>query len=273
MNEHTIKYCHPSDLKVHPLNKALPALADDDARYLAMVASIQECGIKVPLICDAEHQVIDGAHRLRAAKRLGLPEVPVVVESDDEVASTIIATLVDRKHYTKGQMAYICAPVIETAFKEAKARRASSATPAALPKTSDLLADRLGISERLIRQARELIRIFAQDDEFKAEMEPLVLAAEDPVGLGAAIAGYAGRSATKGKEKSGKRDAEQLWLKGFNGLLFQTSRLGDVKTLQPKIKEALESCEDMTELRRLNALGKTIAEAARLRLKKLSQPR
>lgn len=261
------------DLRVHPLNKALPAWADDDPRFLELCASVQECGVQVPLICDHEYQVVDGAHRLRAARRVGLTEVPVIVKPDAEIASTIVSTLVDRKHYTKGQMAYICAPLFDRMFEEAKTRRASSARPAPLPKTSELLAERLGVSERLIKQARELSRLFEADPEFKEAMEPRILAAEDAVGLGAAIAGHAGWKSTAGKPKADKRDAEQLWFKNFSGLIFQTARLGDVKHLAPRIREALSDCTDRDELARLQDVGKSIATAARKRIKDLSKPR
>lgn len=273
MNEHSITYVAAKDLKVHPWNKALPAWADDDPRFLALCASIQECGIEVPLICDTQHQVIDGAHRLRAAKRVGLDELPVVIKTGDDVASTIVSTIVARKHYTKGQMAYICEPLFHDMFEEGKRRRSTSALPSVQPKSAEIMAGRLGISARLVAQARELLRIFAEDDAYKAHMEPQIMAADDPVGLGAAIAGYAGWKSTKGKTKPDKRDAEQLWLKGFNGLLFQTARLSDVKSLYPKINEALAECKDALELRRLDNLGKTIATAARRRLKELNKPR
>jgi hypothetical protein len=268
---HSITFAAVAALKIHPLNKALPAWADDDPRFVELCASIQEFGIQVPLILDAQHQIVDGAHRYRAAKRVGLVDVPVIVKPDAEIASVIVSTLVDRKHYTKGQMAYICAPLFDRLFSEAKARRAASAAPLPLPKTAEALADRLGVSARLVEYARHLHKLFAEEPEFKEFMEPRILAPDDPIGLGAAIAGHAGWKSTKGKARPDKRDAEQLWFKAFNGLCFQTGRLGDVKHLGARLATELETVDDVKELVRLKAVGQSISAAAAARLKKLDK--
>jgi len=48
-----------------------------DSRFDAILASIREYGIRKPLVINLEWFVIDGNHRLAAARLLGLTRVPV----------------------------------------------------------------------------------------------------------------------------------------------------------------------------------------------------
>ena len=54
---------------------------NDDA-VAAVAASIREFGFRVPIICDADHVIICGHTRLKAAEMLGLEEIPVIVADD-----------------------------------------------------------------------------------------------------------------------------------------------------------------------------------------------
>src|SRR4030081_1632117 len=44
-----------------------------------MVASIQEFGFKIPVLARSDGEVIDGHLRLKAAQKLGIVEVPVIL--------------------------------------------------------------------------------------------------------------------------------------------------------------------------------------------------
>ena len=48
----------------------------------AVAASIKEFGFKVPIVVDSENVIINGHTRLKAAHKLGLKEVPVIVADD-----------------------------------------------------------------------------------------------------------------------------------------------------------------------------------------------
>lgn len=48
----------------------------------AVAASIKEFGFKVPIVIDSENVVVAGHTRLKAAEKLGLESVPVVVADD-----------------------------------------------------------------------------------------------------------------------------------------------------------------------------------------------
>ena len=54
----------------------------NDAAVDAVASSIKNFGFKVPIVIDANNEIINGHTRLKAAKKLGLIEVPVIVASD-----------------------------------------------------------------------------------------------------------------------------------------------------------------------------------------------
>jgi hypothetical protein len=113
----------------------------------------------------------------------------------------IISTLLQRRHYSKGALAYMLVPC-------------STATG----RNQEQFAADQGISRRLFQQALELRKIFADSPEgaeYQAEIEPQILAGE--CGLGACIAGWAGRLATKGKAKNINSQLE-LWDRAWTSL-------------------------------------------------------
>src|SRR5215470_542865 len=51
----------------------------NDAAVDRMVASIREFGFKIPVLARSSGEVVDGHLRLKAAKKLGITEVPVIL--------------------------------------------------------------------------------------------------------------------------------------------------------------------------------------------------
>src|SRR5579863_6105210 len=51
----------------------------NDAAVDRMVASIREFGFKIPVLARGDGEVVDGHLRLKAAKKLGITEVPVIL--------------------------------------------------------------------------------------------------------------------------------------------------------------------------------------------------
>jgi DNA modification methylase len=51
----------------------------NDGAVERMMASTEEFGFKIPILARSDGQVVDGHLRLKAAQRLGLPEVPVIL--------------------------------------------------------------------------------------------------------------------------------------------------------------------------------------------------
>lgn len=54
----------------------------NDKAVDAVAASIKEFGFKVPIIVDRDNVIVAGHTRLKAAQKLGLDEVPVIVADD-----------------------------------------------------------------------------------------------------------------------------------------------------------------------------------------------
>jgi DNA modification methylase len=54
----------------------------NDAAVDKMIACIQEFGFKIPIVAKSNGSVVDGHLRLKAAKKLGMAEVPVVIADD-----------------------------------------------------------------------------------------------------------------------------------------------------------------------------------------------
>ena len=65
--------------EIHPYEKN-PRFNDDAVE--AVANSIKEFGFRSPIVVDKDHVIVCGHTRLRAAERLGLEEVPVVIAAD-----------------------------------------------------------------------------------------------------------------------------------------------------------------------------------------------
>ena len=57
-----------------------PRVNDGAVEYVAN--SIQEFGFKVPIVIDSDNVIVAGHTRLKAAKKLGLDEVPCIIADD-----------------------------------------------------------------------------------------------------------------------------------------------------------------------------------------------
>src|SRR6267154_2147453 len=54
----------------------------NDAAVDRMAASIQEFGFKIPVLARSSGEVVDGHLRLKAARKLGLTEIPVILRDE-----------------------------------------------------------------------------------------------------------------------------------------------------------------------------------------------
>lgn len=72
-----VKYAPIDDVRPYEDNPR-----HNDEAVEAVAASIREFGWKQPIVVDADGTIIVGHTRWKAAKRLGMDEVPVVVASD-----------------------------------------------------------------------------------------------------------------------------------------------------------------------------------------------
>jgi hypothetical protein len=65
-----------------------------EARQDQMVGAIREFGFRIPIVAESDGSVVDGHLRLKAARKLGLTEVPVALA--DELASSVPWTVTVR---------------------------------------------------------------------------------------------------------------------------------------------------------------------------------
>lgn len=68
-----------------PIDKLIPYIRNprkNDAAVERMVSAIKEFGFRIPVVAKSDGTVIDGHLRLKAARKMGLDEVPVVLADE-----------------------------------------------------------------------------------------------------------------------------------------------------------------------------------------------
>lgn len=83
----------------------------DDATEAALRASIQRFGVVVPIVVDGKGQILDGHHRSRIARELGItcPTVTRKVRDDEDATDLAYSLNADRRHLTPEVRAQIVA--------------------------------------------------------------------------------------------------------------------------------------------------------------------
>jgi site-specific DNA-methyltransferase (adenine-specific) len=91
----------------HEAAAAVPAMRSGE--YRELLADVRAHGIRVPLDILADGRVLDGRHRLKAAREAGLDTVPVRVLALDEAEAIqhIRVTAVQRRNLSAGQRAAV----------------------------------------------------------------------------------------------------------------------------------------------------------------------
>ncbi len=210
-----IKQLPTTELSLHSVARGLPRLDVDSPEFAVILASVKALGLPEPLKVN-QFRIITGHDLWEAAKQLGLATVPCVEVEGHDLHQTILSSLLARRHFTKGQLAYLAFPHLDGALAEAKKRRLANlkkgldssqvveiperALSAHSGNTAADLAKTLGISMRLFTYAAQIHREFAADGALREKFEPCILDQEEDgaaMGLGAVIAGIAGYKTTK----------------------------------------------------------------------------
>lgn len=207
----------PSELRLHPLLKRLPAPDKESAEWHAFVDAVSGAGPEgmAPLYATLDGQVLAGGRRLAAARQIGFREVPCMVREESEAATIIVEDLISQRSLSKGAKVYLCLGLLEEFVKAAEIRRLNNLKRGRktlekclkLPKGTQCpsekgwaeIGERLGASERLVKQAAAVHRLFAIEAKFefqdgseatlKEHFEPALLDSESPMGLGEVIKG------------------------------------------------------------------------------------
>lgn len=77
MDKLKVEYRNVADLNPYANNPRF-----NDGAVDAVAASIKEFGFKVPIVVDSDGVIVTGHTRLKAAKKLGIDTVPVIVADD-----------------------------------------------------------------------------------------------------------------------------------------------------------------------------------------------
>lgn len=88
------------NVKMMPIGDVVPYEKNprlNDQAVDAVASSIREFGFKVPIVVDSKGVVVSGHTRLKAAKALGLDEVPVIVADDLDDTKIKAFRLADNK--------------------------------------------------------------------------------------------------------------------------------------------------------------------------------
>ena len=96
------------DYQVHSVSELFPEM--DNESYAALKSDIEAHGQAEPIVL-WKKQLIDGRHRLRACKELGVKPVVVDISSSDDPLAYVISHNLHRRHLTESQRAMVAAKI------------------------------------------------------------------------------------------------------------------------------------------------------------------
>lgn len=247
----------------------------------ALRRELQATGIVQPILMTTKHEIVDAdsRERWRAAKALQLDRMPIMLVAEEQIVSASLNALVHRRHLTKSALAYLAFPMLKTALEEAQARAremlknanvSSSGAERRTAKSVVEIAANLGVCETTLKQARRVHEIFAKDANYKAQMEPRILVEpiggehekNQPVGLGAVVAGYGG----KANEDKARNDRNQLELfsQAVKTFCIRAPQIADEAAARKVVRAQLEnlSADELENVQRTAAI--VVGEAGKL---------
>jgi hypothetical protein len=280
MNQQKIDPCLDG-IRSHACIRHIPQWPDNSPRMEQLRHEIQATGIVPPILMTSKHEIVDAdsRERWRAAKALQLDCIPVHIVADADIVSASLNVLIHRRHLTKSALAYLAFPLVKPALEEAQARAreklknanvSSSDAQRRTAKTVEEIAEGLGIGTTFLKDARRVHEIFTKDAAFKAQMEPRLLCEpiggeheqNRPVGLGAIIAGYAG----KANEDKARNDRSQLELfrASMKSFCIRAPQIEDEAAARKIVREQLENmdAEELESVQRTAAM--VVGEAVKL---------
>ena len=112
----------PTDLTEHPIAALMPAMTDEE--YGALRDDIRANGLLAPITL-YDGQVLDGRHRLRACRELGIEPRYETFTGDDPL-SFVVATNVHRRHLSAAQRAALAVEILPMIEQAARRRQAEA---------------------------------------------------------------------------------------------------------------------------------------------------
>ena len=134
---------------LHPAAEIFPAM--DEAAFAALVADIAAHGQREPILI-LDGRVIDGRHRQRACRQLGIePLVRQLSADDGDPFGLVVSLNLHRRHLSEGQRAIIAARLATLPHGRPDANAQICAF------TQDEAAQHLKVSRRTVQHARAVL--------------------------------------------------------------------------------------------------------------------
>lgn len=134
---------------IDPLAEIYPLM--DELSLAELADSIRRNGLREPIVLRSNGSVLDGRNRLRACALADVqPRFTEFAGSDEEALQLVIDTNSARRHMTEGEKATVAARL-------ANLRHGGSRTASQGTYTQRRAAERLGISERTVRDAKLIL--------------------------------------------------------------------------------------------------------------------
>lgn len=159
----------------HPLVQNLPILPKESADYKRIKESIAGEGIREPLKCVANNDtllVLDGLHRLAIADELEIKELPYQNIETKELLAFVCASVV-RTGWTKSALAYRMWPLFAALAHKSQGRPKLGNDFPIL--SCEEIAVKIGVSKKLVDQAKRAHQFFSKHPKKREELEPLIL--------------------------------------------------------------------------------------------------
>ncbi len=126
--------------------------------YEALKESIKKEGQKVPIVVNKQGIILDGHHRFKICKELGIEPKYRIEEHEDEIEYVLIANLL-RRHYNAFQKAERGMFLYEREKKKAKERQLKGFPPDGRKgEATEFVAKEIGLSKRTFERALKVIK-------------------------------------------------------------------------------------------------------------------
>ena len=154
-------------LRVHPQSELVPAMSE--AEFAAFTADVAKRGILQPLEITGAGVVLDGRHRLRVARELGIKNLPVRIVAPADPVEHMLRAALQRRHLSASQKAAlaleldICQQERTQADRRRRANLKQHTEVATLPprgRVRELAAQVAGCSARTMQ---DVITVHDQD--------------------------------------------------------------------------------------------------------------
>ena len=141
--------------KIHPAAELFPQMSDEE--FDALVADIKENGLRDPIVIWADDRLIDGRHRLKACKKLGIEPEVRQLGGDVDPYKFVVSTNLHRRHLTETQRGMVSARL--ATLKRGGDRRSEDFKGPIDPLKSSIneAAELLNVSPKTVKRCKQVL--------------------------------------------------------------------------------------------------------------------